>query len=121
MLIKKREGDLKATHNDMLDSKVPDNAPIELWGTFIYRGPDGGEWRIVDIENLFLFKTSPVPTPTPSLNQCRKEKGFLVCKKPCVQGFWRDGLFWELAPGAADPARPNECWYASILAAEPSK
>jgi hypothetical protein len=66
-----------------------------------------------------LAQRLPSTAPPPSLAQCRKEKGFLVCKKPCVQGFWCDGFFCELAPGAADPSRPNECWYVPILAAEP--
>jgi hypothetical protein len=62
----------------------------------------------------------PQPPPPPTLDQCRKEKGFVVCKKPCVQGFWCNGSFCEPAPGAADPSRPNECWYIPILATKPA-
>ena len=119
-LIQKREGDLRAIHKAMMDAKVPDNSPSKIGGVFIYRGPDGPrqEWRVVDVRLIHGVNPAAKPKPAqpPSPDQCRIEKGFLVCKKPCVPEFYRDGWLYRLAPGAADPSRPNECWYIRILA-----
>ena len=49
-LVKKRERDLKAYHKRLLDDKMSDYARVALVGSMTYRGPNGGEWRVVDID-----------------------------------------------------------------------
>jgi hypothetical protein len=48
-LVKRREKDLKAIHKRLRDDKMPDTAVVAVVGTMTYRGPNGGEWRVVDI------------------------------------------------------------------------
>jgi hypothetical protein len=56
LLIQKHEAKLKIIHKKTMDLKASDNIPIELLGTFTYRGPDGPkhEWRIVDAYPAYI-------------------------------------------------------------------
>lgn len=74
LLIEKQEGSLKSLHKGWIDAKnfkIPENAPTDVIGVFIYRGPDGPrqEWRIVDaLMDALLFpdwKTYYLPRTTP--------------------------------------------------------
>jgi hypothetical protein len=47
-LIAAREGHLQKLHKQMLDEKVPDNAAVQVAGSFFYKVPSGA-WRIANL------------------------------------------------------------------------
>lgn len=106
---------LKTFHQSKLNANVSPGTPLKIRTLFLYRGVGTTSQRVCGI--LIVLKEKPaLSTPSPSMDQCRKEtirgiKGFLVCKKPCVQHFSRGGLDWTLV----DSSSPHECTYSSIL------
>jgi hypothetical protein len=47
-IVAANEDHLKALHQQMLDEKVPDKAPVRLLGSFFYQAP-AGPWRVVRV------------------------------------------------------------------------
>ncbi len=114
-LVQPWEDQLKRFHQSKLDAKFSPGTPLKIRSAFFYRSVGTTSERVCGIL-LVLKEKPPVPTPPPSMDQCRKEtirgiKGFLVCKKPCVQRFSWGGYDWDLV----DSSSPNECTYVSKL------
>lgn len=118
-LVQPWEDFLRNFHQSNLAANVSSGTLVKIRSFFFYRGVGKPSERVCGIMLLRPKAQPPVPTPPPSIDQCRKEtirgiKGFLVCKKPCVQGFSWGGFDWELV----DSSSPNECTYMNILTAE---
>jgi len=48
-LVAKEKDGLKKYHQKMIDSGIPDKAPVNVFIIFTYRGSNGSSWRIVEI------------------------------------------------------------------------
>ncbi len=106
---------LKTFHQSKLNAKVAPGTLLKIRTLFMYRGVGTASERVCGILIVTKEKT-PLPTTSPSIDQCRKEtirgiKGFLVCKKPCVPRFPQGGFDWVLV----DSSSPNQCTYSRIL------
>jgi hypothetical protein len=57
--IKKLEAKLKQWHQEISDLNYPANAPMQVLGAMVYRGPSG-TWRVVDVvlQAYMLFSST---------------------------------------------------------------